>query len=100
MNPVYTAYTVNGVDYYDYVDGQTIYFENSSGFTEDNITAVPIIKNPLLMKSVDQPQITTDVYVERGKIAAYEPVRRIGEVDNLSDMINYGYGYFVIEKKA
>ena len=52
------------------------------------------------MKSVDQPQINTDVYVERGKIAVYEPVRRIGEVDNLSDMINYGYGYFVIEKKG
>jgi hypothetical protein len=23
----------------------------------------------------------------------------LGEVDNLSDMINYGYGYYIIEKK-
>ena len=100
MNPVYTAYTITGVDYYDYVDGQTIYFENSSGVTADSIVAVPITKEPILMKIVDQPQITSDVYVERGKSTAYEQVRRIGEVNNLSSMINYGYGYFFIEKKA
>lgn len=100
MNPVYTAYTIENANYYDYVDGQTIYFENSSGLTQENITAVPITKNPLLMKSVDQPQITSDVYIERGKNSVYEPVRRIGEVDNVSDLISYGYGYFVIEKKG
>lgn len=100
MNVVYTAYTIQGVNYYDYVDGQTIYFENSSGFTEDNITATPIIKDSLLMKVQDQPQINTDVYVDRGKASPYEIVRRLGEVDNLADMENYGYGYFIIEKKA
>jgi hypothetical protein len=100
INPVYTAYTINGVNYYDYIDGQTIYFENSSGVTEDSIVSVPITKEPILMKIVDQPQIISDVYVERGKSTAYEQVRRMGEVNNLSAMINYGYGYFFIEKKG
>jgi hypothetical protein len=100
MNPIYTAYTIQDVNYYDYVDGQTIFFQNSSGFTDSSITAVPITKDELLMKIVDQPQINTDIYVERGKNTAYEQIRRLGEVENLSEMVNYGYGYFVIEKKG
>jgi hypothetical protein len=100
MNPIYTAYTIQDVNYYDYVNGQTIFFQNSSGFTDSSITAVPITKDELLMKIVDQPQINTDIYVERGKNTAYEQIRRLGEVENLSEMVNYGYGYFVIEKKG
>jgi hypothetical protein len=34
----FTAYTINAVDYYDYIDGTTIFFEQSSGFTENNLT--------------------------------------------------------------
>lgn len=100
INPIYTGYTIEGVDYYDYANGQTLYFENSSGFTEENITAVPITKDSLLIKIQDQPQINTDIFVERGKSSAYEPLRRLGEVDNLADMISYGYGYYIIEKKT
>ena len=63
------------------------------------MTAVPITKNEALLKVMDQPQIQTDVFVERGKNSAYERVQRLGEVDNLGDMINYGYGFFNVENK-
>lgn len=96
----YTAYTIQNVDFYDYVDGTTIYFENSSGFTENMIEAVPITKEPILMGVIDQPQISSDVFVERGKNTAYEQIRRLGDVKTMSEMENYGYGYFLIEKKG
>lgn len=99
MNPVFTAYTINGTDYYDYNDGTSIYFQQSSGLTKDNLTAVPITKDEVLLKVMDQPQIQTNVFVERGKNSAYERVQRLGEVDNLGDMINYGYGFFNVENK-
>jgi len=100
MNPVFTAYTINGTDYYDYSDGTSIYFQQSSGLTEYNITAVPITKDEVLLKVVGQPEIQTNVFVERGKNSAYERVQRLGEVDNLGDLINYGYGFFnVVDKK-
>ena len=92
--PTYTGYTIEGVDYYDYEDGTTIFFQQSSGLTQQNLTAVPITKDEVLIKSVDQPNIQTNVFVERGKNSAYERVQRLGEVDNLGDMINYGYGFF------
>ena len=99
MNPIFTAYTVDGTDYYDYSDGTTIFFQQSSGLTDNNLTATPITKDEVLLKVMDQPQIQTNVFVERGKNSAYERVMRLGEVDNLGDMINYGYGFFNVVNK-
>lgn len=97
--PEFTAYTIQNISYYDFRDGQTLYFVQSSGFTEENLTAVPITKDESLLKVIDQAQIQTNVFVERGKQSAYERVQRIGEVDNLGDMINYGYGFFKVVTK-
>lgn len=99
VGPTFTAYTIQDTNYIDYSDGVTIFYQPSSGFTENNLTAEPITKNETLLKVMDQPQIQTDVYVERGKNSAYERVQRLGEVDNLGDMINYGYGFFNVVKK-
>ena len=96
----YTGYTIQGVDYYDYSDGTTIFFEQSSGLTQNNLTAVPITKDEVLLKVMDEPQISTNVFVERGKNSAYERIQRLGEVDNLGDMINYGYGFFNVVNSA
>jgi hypothetical protein len=100
MNLVFTAYTIQDTDYYDYSDGTSIYFQNSSGFTSDMLTAVPITKDELLLKIQDQPQIVTDVFVERGKNSVYQQIQRLGEVSTLSGLINYGYGYYTIENKG
>jgi hypothetical protein len=99
INPIFTAYTVQEVNYYDYNDGTTIFFEQSSGFTENNLSQRPITKEEVLLRVIDQPQIQTNVFVERGKNSAYERIQRLGEVDNLGDMINYGYGFFNVTKK-
>lgn len=100
INPLYTGYTIQGINYYDYVDGTTLFFMQSSGFTPDNLTSLPITKQESLMNVIDQPQIQTNVYVERGKNSAYERVQRLGEVDNIGDLVNYGYGFFNVEKKV
>ena len=55
-------------------------------------------KNEVLLNVIDQPQIQTNVYVERGKYAPLESVMRLGEVDNLGDLEKYGYKYFNVEK--
>lgn len=100
ITPIFTAYTIQNIDYYDYKNNLTIFFMKSSGFTSENITEVPITKDELLLKITDQGQIQTDVFVERGKNSAFERVQRLGEIDNLGDLINYGYGFFNVEKKT
>ena len=99
INSVFTAYTITEVNYYDYSDGTTIFFQQSSGLTSNNLTSVPITKDEVLLKVVDQAQVQTNVFVERGKNSAYERIMRLGEVDNLCDMINYGYGFFNVVNK-
>jgi len=98
MDLIYTAYTITGINFYDYADGTSIFFQESSGFTDSNLTAVPITKLESLLKVMDQPQIQTNVFLERGKNSAYERIQRLGEVDNLGDMLNYGYGFFDVQK--
>jgi hypothetical protein len=95
----YTAYTINDILYYDYNDGTTVYVVESSGFTQNDLILSAITKNEALLNVIDQPEIQTDVYVERGKNSALEYVERLGEVDNVGDLEKYGYGFFKVEKQ-
>jgi hypothetical protein len=95
----YTAYTINDILYYDYEDGTTIYIVESSGFTQNDLILSAITKNEALLNVIDQPEVQTDIYVERGKNSALEYVERLGEVDNVGDLEKYGYGFFNVEKQ-
>ena len=92
---LYTSYMVDGIDYFDY-DGFTVYSVGSSGITSNEISSDLIVKNEMLLNMVMEPEVQSDVYVERGKNSALERVQRLGEVDSLDDLIGYGYGFFNI----
>lgn len=94
----YTAYTINGITYYDYTDF-TIYFVSSSGFTQDDLILSAITKNEALLNVISEPEIITNTYVERGKYTPLENVMRLGEVDNVGDLEKYGYKFFNVEKE-
>lgn len=94
----YTAYTIQNINYLDYSDGSTIYVVQSLGLTEDWLVAEPIVKDERLLGSISEPEIQSTVFIERGKQAAMEKIQRLGEVDNLGDLVRYGYGYFKVEK--
>ena len=96
INTDYTAYTINGVSYYDLNNGNTLYIIESSGLTSNTIGAEKITKDELLMDMVMAPEIITDVYIQRGKYSAFENLQRLGEVDNIGDLVRYGYGYYKI----
>lgn len=93
----YTAYTINGINYLDYEDF-TIYVTDSYGLVPGEIELTAITKNEALLNVIDQPEIITNVYVERGKYTPLENIMRIGEVDNVGDLEKYGYKYFNVEK--
>jgi hypothetical protein len=94
---LYTAYTINNIDYYDYSD-YTLFIVYSSGITTDMIVATPIVKDETLLNVVMQPEVQTNVYVERGKNSGLESLERLGEVDNLGDLTKYGYGFFNVNQ--
>ena len=96
-NGLYTAYTINQIDYFDY-DEFTVFMVYSSGFTQDNIIMTGLTKNEALINVIDQPEVQTNVFIERGKNSALEFIERIGEVDNVGDLEKYGYGFFNVKK--
>jgi hypothetical protein len=95
----FTAYTIQDIKYVDYPFGVTTFEVKSKGLTKDTAKLVPITKNEALLKSVDDVQIFSNVFVERGKNSGYEKVQRLGEVKTLQDMEKYGYERHVNELK-
>jgi hypothetical protein len=94
INLAFTAYTIQDVNYIDYPNGVTIYSVQSSGLISAWMVAEPLVKDELLLGVAGQAEIQSNVFIERGKNSAYERVQRIGEVDNLGDLIKYGYRFF------
>lgn len=93
----YTAYTINDINYLDFRNGITSF--NISNFNVKKTKPTPIVKNDVLMKSVSDIQIYSNVFIERGKNSGYEKIQRLGEIKTLQDMQNYGYGYFKLTNK-
>jgi|TARA_B110000908_G_C10265813_1_gene463791 hypothetical protein len=95
---LYTAYTINDVNYYDYSDGTTVFVVESSGITEDMVICSGLTKNEVLMGVIDEAEIQSNVFIERGKMSALESMNRLGEVDNVGDLEKYGYKFFNVIK--
>jgi hypothetical protein len=93
---LYTAYTINNIDYYDYSDGTTLFAVYSSGLTSDMVVCQPIVKNELLLGIIDEVEVQSNIFIERGKNSALERIERLGEVDNIGDLEKYGYKFFNI----
>lgn len=99
-NGLYTAYTINNIDYYDYNDGRTVFAVMSSGMTPDMMICSAITKNEVLLNVIDEAEVQTNVFIERGKLSALERLERLGEINNIGDLEKYGYGFFNIIKIA
>ena len=66
----------------------------SNGIIPEWIQSSAIIKDEALLNVALSPEVQSDIFVERGKNSALERIQRLGEVDNIGEMITYGYGFF------
>jgi hypothetical protein len=98
VDGLYTAYTINEIDYYDYSDGTTIFAVKSSGLTSDMLVCSALTKNEVLLNIIDEAEVQSDIFIERGKQSGLERLIRLGEVDNVGDLTKYGYGFFNVIK--
>jgi hypothetical protein len=94
QSPEYTSYTINDLVYFDYSGGTTAFICYSSGITTDMIVSSAMTKFEYLMNIIDQPEIQTNVFIERGKNSGLENFRRIGEVRGMEQLVTYGYKFF------
>ena len=89
----------NDITYYDYNNGRTLFLFNSSGFTANDLIAVPLTKEENLLDVAMQPEIQSQIFIERGKNSAFEGLQRLSEVDNIGDLVRYGYGFYKINEE-
>lgn len=110
-----TKYTVDGLDYYDCSDNVTYIVgkvpnyvvTNISGYTAGNTTdyMVEYVTNKMLTRNehflgfVSDPQVYSDIFVERGKQGVSEFNLRLSEIDNLGELDIYGNGFFIVKKQ-
>ena len=107
ITDTYTAYTYNNQLYYDYSEGYTLFITGYSdptdpnkivpianGITADMISLFPIVKEEILIGMINAPEKQSNVFIDRGELSGNESLLRLGEIDSMNDLINYGYGYF------
>jgi hypothetical protein len=97
QTPEYTEYIINEQTYIDFANGTTVFVVQSEGFTENTITATTITKFEYLMNVIEQPEIQSNVFIERGKYSGLENFRRIGDINNTGALRTYGYGFFDVK---
>ena len=96
VDGLYTSYTINDITYFDWIDGTTVFSVKSSGLTSDMIVCTAITKNEVLLNVIDEAEVQSDIFIERGKQSGLETIIRLGEVDNVGDLLKYGYGFFKV----
>lgn len=102
----------------NYVFNLTGYTYNSTGGTEtfkfnlgsrsnfvpeyeaiNYITQHRLTRNEHFLGFIDDPQVYSDIFVERGKQGVMENNLRLGEIDNMDELEIYGNGYFKVRKQ-
>jgi hypothetical protein len=53
-----------------------------------------LVKEEFLLGVVSEPEVQSDIFIDRGKNSALERIQRLDEIDSFRDLTTYGYGFF------
>ncbi len=98
-NVTWSGYTIDGLYYRDRSDGYTMITGNTTGYTKEEVFNQVITRNEHFLGFIDDPQVYSDIFVERGKLGVMEYNLRLGEIDNMGELEIYGNGYFKVRKQ-
>jgi hypothetical protein len=96
---LFTGYTIDNLSYRDFEDGYTMITGNTTGYTKEEVFNKVITRNEHFLGFIDDPQVYSDIFVERGKQGVMENNLRLGEIDNMDELEIYGNGYFKVRKQ-
>jgi hypothetical protein len=95
----YTAYTIDNLSYKDYPDGYTMITGTTVGFTKEEVFNTVITRNEHFLGFVEEPQIYSDIFVDRGKQSVLENNFRLCEIESIGELEIYQNEYFLIKKQ-
>jgi hypothetical protein len=82
--------------------GSSLYTElyfKSQGFNNTNTFLSAGTKEEYLFGITSTPRVESDLFIDRGRATIIQSHMQLGEVTNMSELINYGNGYYKIQKQ-
>ena len=76
-----------------FLNTNTIYFFNSSGFTQQEIN---VLKREVEMGISEPPKVESEIFIERQSSSVFERHLRMGEITTLEQLEEYRNGYYNI----
>jgi hypothetical protein len=95
--PEYVLYldTENPIKYVDFGNGlSTFTYLRSNNETYDENSMV------LFENFIDEPKITSEVFIDRGINTVFEKIKKLKTVKNLNELTKTGLGYYKINRKG
>lgn len=69
-------------------------YYNSEGFNKTNVDLQAITKEEYLFGITSSPTVFNDLFIDRGRATVIQSHMQLGEIKNMSDLINYGNGFY------
>jgi len=66
------------------------------GWNETNVDLQAMTKTEYLMGIVFPPEVTSDIFIDRGSTTVAEDHLRLGEIKGLDALLDYGNGYYKV----
>ena len=72
-------------------------YYKSQGFNDTNTILSAETKDEYLFGITSKPTVESDLFIDRGITSIIQSHMQLGEVTNMSELINYGNGYYEIQ---
>ena len=69
-------------------------YYNSEGFNKTNVNLSATIREEYLFGITSSPTVVNDLFIDRGRNAVIQSHMQLGEIKNMTDLINYGNGFY------
>lgn len=90
--------TIQGTIFPDYEIPITEAYFNAQGMNSSNSQLSAITKEEYLFGITTTPEVFSDVFIDRGRTTVRQSHMQLSEIRNMSDLINYGNGFYNIQK--
>jgi len=71
----------------------------SEGWNSTNISIDPTIQEEYLLGIISEPEVNSDVFIDRGVASVLDQHLRLSEIENLAHLTKYGNGFYNINKE-
>lgn len=103
---------VSGIQYLEYNETRFVNINNiikeipitefkyvGEGWNETNTSLSALIQQEYLFGIISNPEVESDVFIDRGAISVMELHLRLSEINNIAELTRYGNGFYNITKQ-